>query len=360
MALNRWFLFFLARAISQRKGRFIISSSAVVLVVSVVTALATLSSGVGEKIGNELKQYGANMMVSGRSGSAIEREVADDLRHCSQHIRDSALQVYGLGTLHGKSVEIIAMEPGKITGFRIQGAFPKKDDEIMIGVDLKEGGVAKEGDRIRFENGMKFAVSGVFEKGSKEDSAAVVTLGASRDLLGIHGISAVLLNVDTRYLETVKHEITGRYPDVEVKTIRQVAVAEEGILRKMQLLMFIVTITVVFASVIALGSTMGANVIERTEEIGLMKAIGATGVDIRNFFIAESTLAGFLGAIAGYVLGVASAEAVSRTAFGSYVSISPFFILLAIPLGVCISIFSTFLPVIGAMKLVPARTLKGE
>lgn len=358
--MNKWFLYFLVRAISQRKGRFIISSSAVMLAVSVVTALYTMSSGVGEKIGNELKQYGANMIVTEKTGAAIERHIAEELRSSFQNIRDAAFQVYGLASMEGKTIEIIAMEPDKMSGFRIKGDLPRKDDEIIIGANIHDQIGVEPGKKVKFENGMEFRVSGIFEKGSEEDAAMVITLRAAPELLGITGISAVLLNVDTKYLDRIKSEITEKYPSLHVKTIRQVAVAEERLLARMQLLVFIVTVAVIFASMIALGSTMGANVIERIEEIGLLKAIGATEGKIRNFFMTESALAGLAGAVVGYVFGIVAAETVSRAAFGSYVHVDLFFIMVAVAVGVIISVFSTLFPVRDALKVVPARILRGE
>lgn len=360
MFVKKWFLYFLFRAISQRKGRFIISTTAVMLAVSIVTALVTLSSGANEKIGNELRQYGANMIVTDRNGAQMQREIAKALAGISEDIMNASLQVYGLARVVGSSVEVIAMEPEMMKGFHVQGALPEKDDEMMVGVDVRRKIGAGTGEKVLFENGQEFVVNGIFEKGTEEDSAVIITPGAAPVLLGTNGISAVLLNVRPGYLDRVKTVINGRYPDLEVKTVRQVAMAEERILTKMQLLILLVTLVVVFSSVIALGSTMSANVIERTEEIGLMKAIGAAPGSVRNFFVAEAGLAGFAGAIAGYVFGVGAAEAVSKAAFGSFVPVDLFFIMPALALGICISVCSTFLPVRGAMKLVPAIILRGE
>ena len=72
--MKPWFFYFLKKSISQCKGRFLIASSAVTLTVAVVSALVMLSLGVRDKIGAELKQYGANMIVTGRSGGEISRK----------------------------------------------------------------------------------------------------------------------------------------------------------------------------------------------------------------------------------------------------------------------------------------------
>ena len=359
--MNAWFRYFLLRSISQRRGRFLLSAASVMLAVAVVTSLVTISLGVREKIGAELKQYGANMIVTHQEGRAIDGETAAAVRTVVPAIKDASLQLYGTAVLGGLSVEIIGAAPVRTTGYRLQGTAPTGPAELMVGTTLATALRLQTGGQLRFaEHADAFTVTGVFEKGSEEDGAVVMPLAAAQRLLGIDGISALLLNADTARLSEVGSAIRARWPALEVKTLRQVAVAEERILGRIQLLMLLVTAVVLFSAVVALGSTMGANVIERMEEIGLMKAIGATPGDIRRFFLAESALAGIAGSAAGYLAGALAAEAVSRTAFGSFVPLSVPVVPGALMLGVVISLLATYLPVRDAMKVVPAQILRGE
>lgn len=359
--MTTWFRFFLSKAISQRRGRFVLASAAVTLSVTVVTALATVSLGVREKIGAELKQYGANMIVTGREGAVIPADTAAAVRSLSPAVKDASFQLYGTASLGDQTVEIIGADPAKMTGIRVHGKLPAAVGEAMVGINLKAALRLKEGDRLRFNNGaVEALVTAVFEKGSEEDGTIVLPLAGAQALLRIDGVSAVLLNADTARLGEVERALGGQWPALEVKTLRQVAVAEERVLGRIQLLMLIVTGVVLFSSAIALGSTMGANVIERMEEIGLMKAMGATAGDIRRFFMSEAALAGLAGSTAGYLAGTLAAEAVSRTAFGSFVPLSVLVPPGSLALGVSIAILATYFPVRDAMKVVPARILRGE
>ena len=56
-------------------------------------------------------------------------------------------------------------------------------------------------------------------------------------------------------------------------------------------------------SAIGMFNTMTITLLERTEEIGIMKAIGASKSDISLMFVMESTLMGLLGAVGGVVIG---------------------------------------------------------
>ncbi len=359
--MNTWFRYFLTKSIAQRKGRFIISSSAVTLTVTVVTALVTLSLGVRDKIGAELKQYGANMIVTDQSGKEIDIATANELRSLPEHIKGSTFQLYGTATVKQISIEIVGAEPGKMIGYRLYGTLPKAPGEVMAGVNLKDVLAVKQGGALRFDaSDAGYTVTALFEKGSDEDSAIVMPIDSARKLLGVAGVSAVLLNADTRRLKELEGTIRQRHPSLSVKTLKQVAVAEERILGRIQLLMLLVTGVALFSSVIALGSTMGANVIERMDELGLMKSIGATRGDIRKFFLSEAVLSGIAGSLAGYVAGIAAAEAVTRTAFGSFIPVSLFVMPGSVILGVFIATASTYFPVRDAMKVAPAQILRGE
>jgi putative ABC transport system permease protein len=359
--MSSWFQYFVGRSLAQRRGRFLIASSSVMLAVAVMTSLVTLSLGVREKIGAELKQYGANMIVTPRDGRWIGPAVADSVRQVSSDVKDATVQLYGTALLGKTSVEVIGMEPQRMTGYRLQGKVPQGADELMIGASLRFFLKAAPGDRVRFAGDpAEYRVSAVFEKGSEDDGAVVMPIDGARRLLGADGVSAILLNADTARLKEVAEMIRGSWPDLDVKTLRQVAVAEERILSRIQLLMLLVTAVVLFSAAVALGSTMTATVIERMEEIGLMKAIGATPADIRRFFMYEAMLAGLAGSAAGCVVGIAAAEAVSRAAFGSLVAVNLLVVPGAFILGVGIAVLATAVPVRDAMKVVPAKILRGE
>lgn len=63
-------------------------------------------------------------------------------------------------------------------------------------------------------------------------------------------------------------------------------------------------VTALIVSAIGMFNTMTITFLERTFEIGIMKAIGATDSDIRNIFLTESFFMGFLGGIGGILMGI--------------------------------------------------------
>ncbi len=357
----RWLGYFLIKSIAQRKGRFLIASLAVMLATAVLTAFLLLSVGVRQKMSMELQRYGANMVITDKRGYPINHQIIDKLLSATGKIRSYQEHIYGTFRINGQTFEVTGMNKDALQGARLNGHFPVRANEVAVGVRLKDALQLELGDSIKDEStGESFKVSGIFEKGTKEDSSFVIDLSVARRLFNIKGVSALFLNVDTRYLDTFKKEIQKEFPFLRVKTIKQVALAEERLLRKIELLMIIVSVVVLFSAVVTLGSTVGANIIERMEEIGLMKALGARGADVKGFFLVEAVLFGALGAVTGFFVGIAVAEAVSKSAFNSFVSINPLWFPVLFLLSIGVSVFAAYLPVRGAMGLKPSQILRGE
>lgn len=75
------------------------------------------------------------------------------------------------------------------------------------------------------------------------------------------------------------------------------------VFRAIQIILMVFGMIALIVSAIGMFNTMTITLLERTEEIGIMKAIGASKRDISLMFIMESTLMGFLGALGGVILG---------------------------------------------------------
>jgi ABC-type antimicrobial peptide transport system permease subunit len=62
---------------------------------------------------------------------------------------------------------------------------------------------------------------------------------------------------------------------------------------------------------IGIANTMAMSILERTREIGLMKAVGATNRDVLSIFLGEAAGIGFLGGVGGVIVGWLAAQAIN-------------------------------------------------
>ncbi|RMG66760.1 MAG: ABC transporter permease, partial [Nitrospirae bacterium] len=343
MTKSRWLRFFVLKSLLQRRGRFVIATASVMLTVAVLSALVVLSTGIRDKIGRELQSYGANMIITTERGLPIGEETIKEITAMPQ-VLNHKRHIYGQLKTEMGTVEVTGMKKEAFSGARLEGRFPEAEGEIMIGKRLSETLEIKQGDTLKDLTGKgEFRVVGVFEKGSEEDSIAVIPLRVAQEVFRIKGASSLLLNVDARYLSSLKKTIEQRFKGLRVRTIRQIALAEERLLGKIELLMAVVSLVVLFSAVVTLGSTVGANIIERMEEIGLMKALGARASEVARFFLSEAVLFGIGGSLLGYPLGVGVAEIVSRSAFKSYVTVNLLWFPLLVVVGLVVSVSATYM-----------------
>ncbi|MDO8566420.1 MAG: ABC transporter permease [Candidatus Moranbacteria bacterium] len=105
----------------------------------------------------------------------------------------------------------------------------------------------------------------------------------------------------TDVLNSVRAEIESQ--GFGVSSISETISQANKVFRVIQIVLMIFGMIALIVSAIGMFNTMTIALLERTEEIGIMKAIGASRTNISMMFIMESTLMGFLGALGGVILG---------------------------------------------------------
>ncbi|MBU4256974.1 ABC transporter permease [Patescibacteria group bacterium] len=80
------------------------------------------------------------------------------------------------------------------------------------------------------------------------------------------------------------------------------------IFRTAQIVLALFGIIALLVSAIGMFNTMTIALLERTQEIGIMKTLGATGMDIWNMFLGESFIIGFFGGVGGIIIGMTGGE----------------------------------------------------
>jgi putative ABC transport system permease protein len=99
---------------------------------------------------------------------------------------------------------------------------------------------------------------------------------------------------------------------------------------------------------------------ERTTEIGLLRALGATRAQILRFFLGEAVVLSALGGLGGLLLGVLLALLLGATIPALPVAIAPGYALLAQVIAISIGLASGVLPAIRAAGLQPVDALRAE
>ncbi|OGI22170.1 MAG: hypothetical protein A2808_04070 [Candidatus Moranbacteria bacterium RIFCSPHIGHO2_01_FULL_55_24] len=113
-------------------------------------------------------------------------------------------------------------------------------------------------------------------------------------------------SLSTETLDQVHREVESR--GFIASSISETVDQANKVFRAVQIVLMVFGMIALIVSAIGMFNTMTIALLERTEEIGIMKAIGASRGSISLMFVMESTLMGFLGSLGGVILGFFEGE----------------------------------------------------
>jgi putative ABC transport system permease protein len=120
-----------------------------------------------------------------------------------------------------------------------------------------------------------------------------------------------------------------------------------------------VAIAALLAAILAVSSAMTAAILERKQEMALMRSMGATRWVVSWLFFSEAALVATLASALGFLAGSWLAWNIGRRIFGTSDIFHPALLPLVIALGVLLSLAATSLPVRRTLHMQPATVLRG-
>lgn len=173
---------------------------------------------------------------------------------------------------------------------------PKKNDKGELTEDLEVKQVDKE-----------FEISGIID--DAVSSYVFVPIGAVENL-DIPFYSQVKIKVASqKIIETVRSEIISF--GFIVTALSDTIEDANKIFNAIQIILSIFGAVALIVSAIGMFNTMTIALLERTQEIGIMKSLGASSRDVWEMFLAESLIIGFLGGATGILVGFTGRYAVN-------------------------------------------------
>lgn len=231
-----------------------------------------------------------------------------------------------------------------------------------------------EDDSITVKN-LNFIVSAVLKPYGtmmfvNPDKSMFLPLDAGKALLAQQYYTGIFIVVrDADRVEDVVRMIRDMYGDyVEVVSIKQIAKTVGNIIHILDVLLFSTSSVSFAVAVTGIMATMFTSVMERTREIGIMKAVGFTSRQIMILMLSESLFMSVIGGIVGVAAGAVGAYILTgRTlsfaeniAFTAQPAITPDLVAEALFMAVAVGVFGGILPAFRASRLPPVEALRYE
>ena len=390
------YLLMAVNSIRHRKLRSWLTVVGIIIGVAAIISLLTISRSLESTLEQQFEQFGANRIIITAKGfqgpGTLSQGLTDEDVRTIENIAGFEYVLPGLF----RSAEITYR---KEAGFTLIGALPAEHyDQFYAdtGVGLQAGRTIKDdeqnvaiiGSRAAAEmfsreltlgnkitiNKVEFKIVGILEEigNAQDDNQINIPLEAARKIFQEPErvdtiIAQVKSSSDIPLLqEKIEKELERKRGDTnfQVLTADQILEQINQILGIMQAVLIGIAAISLLVGAIGIMNSMYTSVLERTKDIGIMKAIGARNSDILQIFIIESGMIGLVGGLLGTALGTGMAFAI-----GSFSKSAGFLLIIKIEIVVLVfgllfafivGIVSGVLPAYQASKLKPVDALRYE
>ncbi|MFZ5639234.1 MAG: ABC transporter permease [Bacillota bacterium] len=387
----------------------------VVMGASIASSFLVVSQEISDKVARELRSYGANIVVEPKDGIRYLNE--QDVPRIKTifwryNIVDFAPYLYGVtnvmamgkeeravlvGTWFAKSLSIPGQDKPFKTGvkslapwWQVKGNWVKDSEEstVLVGVALAGRLGLKVNDTVRLNYRDKILdvrVSGLVTTGGPEEEQVFGSLPAVQELLGLPGkvsrvqVSAITVPLDdfarrdpktmskrefekwycTPYVTSIAQQLEEVFNGGRAKPVWHIAEAEGNILSKLKMVMLLLTVVTLAAAAFGVATTMTTAVLERKNEIGLMKAMGADSLQISGLFLGEALLIGLLGGVIGYIAGTQLVRLIGTVVFNTPLQAKLILLPVAVGSSLLVALAGSFFPVRRAVAIEATVVLGG-
>jgi putative ABC transport system permease protein len=394
------FIRLIGQSVAAHRMRSALTALGIGIGVTAVVLLTSIGEGLNQYMVDQFTQFGTTTLAvqPGKSSTfGVAPGVLNSVRPLSladaealaraPGVLHSVPIVVGSGSVEGngreRSVSVYGVGPEFDQAFKFDvagGTFLPPDDlerarpVVVLGSTVARelfGGASALGERVRV-GGERYRVIGIMESkgdmvGVNLDDTVYIPAASGLALFNRPGLA----EIDVLYSETAP-------VDEVVDGIKRILLARHGaedftIVTQQQMLDVLGSIIgVLTLGVAALGgisllvggvgifTIMTIAVRERTQEIGLLRAVGARRSRIAQLFVGEAMLLSAIGGAGGLTLGFAIVLLAKVALPSMPATISPLYVVLALVIAIAIGLIAGVLPARAAARLEPLDALRAE
>jgi putative ABC transport system permease protein len=389
------FLTLAAKNLLRRRGRTLLTVLGVAISITVLFSLLSLNSGYEKELNKEVNSMGVHILAVPKGcpyeaaslvmhGGVIPKYLsASDLENVS-NIEGIELatpmlmhQFIGADANTGEDV------PHVVFGIKINDTkrlkpwwkvegryFTDNETGVMIvGHGLAEKQNYSVGSVMQAGPLKNFTIVGILEQtGDQDDQFHFVPLTeAQRVFNKKNKITTIAVKVKDVGKITAVSEQMEKIPDIQVVTMTQIMGTIMNLAGSARSLLLTVIGIALIISAFGIINTLLMSVNERTREFGMMKAIGASGLDIARMVMVETVFITFSGGIIGTLTAIVGSSLIEEfvkgmlpySPKGSLVSLSPELIAFALVFSVVLGLICGLYPAFKSSRLTPMEAIRG-
>jgi len=324
----KWeFLVSLRYLLAKRREKFIsvttfLSITSVTIGVAALIVVLAVMNGFGDELREKIVGFNYHIQIFKYGGIENPDLVIDKISRfegissATPFINGQAIVLSGDNQPRGILIRGIdaAIENKSININIVKGELDLKDNEIAVGNELAKLFKVKAGDGINLVTGLNvtpksFKVAAVFHSGMYDYDAnvAFVNINSAKILFrtgeNVQGIGVRLTELDkAKWLKPLMLGVLKK--GFVVNTWSELNKNLFAAIKLEKILVFIVVALTIAVGALNIISTLSLLTLEKTKDIGILKALGATRMNIANIYVFKGLLIGTGGAVLGFLLGL--------------------------------------------------------
>lgn len=314
--------------LKRHKTRSLLTLFGITASIAVFFSILSFNKGFERELDRQIKSTGVHFMIV---PSGCPYEVATLVLHGSilpKFLDTDVLErVRSIERLELVSPALVAQLPNPDAGrvdtvygidmadvskikpeWQIDGKLPADRFELLAGSTAARSYKVKPGDEISYtiEN-RKFRVAGILnETMSPDDAFVFMPIRTLQEITGNpQAVSAIFVRAkDPAMIDDIIGDIYLKVKSVEVITMGEIMGSIATLVSSAKTLSLSIAVIVIFISAIGIMNLMLTTVFERTQEIGMMRAIGASKFDIFSIVMHEAVILSLIGGAAAILLSI--------------------------------------------------------
>ena len=375
----------------RRRGRTILTIMGVAIAIAVLFSLLSFNSGYEKQLSGELDSLGIHMLAVPKGcpyeaasliihGGVIPKYLSDsDVEEVKKidgiEVASPMLlqQFYKDGQPHvvyGVMMDDVSrLKPW----WKVEGRFfsDTEDNVMVIGRNLAEKEKLKVGDVLPFgPDGIPFTIVGILERtDTQDDDFHFLPLPVAQKMFGKPDqITTIAIKInDISRISEISKQLEN-IPDIQVVTMAQVMGTIMNLVGSARTLITSVIIVAIIISAVGIINTLLMSVNERTREFGMMKAIGASGLDIGRLVLIETLFITVIGGIIGLLLAMLGSSLIEAfvkgiipySPAGRLMAPEPGLVGLCLLFSVVIGFVCGIYPAIRSSRLTPMEAIRSN